>query len=102
MAEHPDTEALRQRLQTLANQTFPARAKRGGYPVHLNHCFLRIVYDNLFDAPWRTVLTQKRAAYRQLSHAQLLAAIELGERITDDKQACAELNERSLELRGKR
>ena len=41
-------EALKDQLRTLANETFPAVARRDKYPIVFNHCFLRVVYDNLF------------------------------------------------------
>ena len=103
-----DLEALRGELLYLANEKFPAVAKTGGYPVRFNHCFLRIVYDNLFGARWQTVLpnpkdraSRGQAAYKQLDAEQLSRAIEIGERIIDDPEACRELNRKSLNWRGK-
>ena len=96
-----DLQALRGDLLYLANEKFPAVAKTGDYPVRLNHCFLRIVYDNLLGAQWQTVLPKGRAAYKQLSTEQLARAIEIGERVIDDPAVCRELNRRSLAWRGK-
>ena len=97
----PEVLALRARLLALANDEFPAAAKTGGYPVRFNHCFLRIVYDNLFGAQWQTVLPKGKAAYKQLNAGQLADAIELGERVIADPETCRVLNDRSLAWRGK-
>ena len=96
-----DTEALREALRHQANVEFPAAAKAGGYPIRFNHCFLRVVYDNLFGAQWQTVLPQGKPAIRQLTAAQLERALEIGQAVIDDKATCVELNRRSLDWRGK-
>ena len=101
MAPTHTPEQLRARLRTMAREEFPAAARGGGYPVRFDHCFLRIVYDNLFDAPWRSVLPQGRPAIEQLDRAQLARALEIGRAITDDPEECRRLNARSLHLRGK-
>ena len=95
-----DLEALRDELRYLANEKFPAVAKTGDYPVRFNHCFLRIVYDNLFGARWQTVLPKGQAAYMQLDTAQLTRAVEIGERVIADPEYCRVLNARSLAWRG--
>lgn len=97
----PDTPVeLKNRLRTLANETFPAAARSGNYPVRFNHCFLRIVYDNLLGDQWQNVLG-KGPAIHQLSQEQLDQAVQLGRRIIEDPKLCEELNLRSLEFRGK-
>lgn len=96
-----EREVLRDRLRQLANETFPAVAKTGDYPVRLNHCFLRIVYDNLFGARWQTVLPKGQPAYKQLTTEQLARAIEIGEAIVSNPDLCRSLNRRSLAWRGK-
>ena len=93
---------LRVELLRLANEVFPAVAKTGDYPVRFNHCFLRIVYDNLFGARWQEVLPPGQPAYKQLSPEQLAGAIELGEAVIADPAYCRTLNERSLHWREKR
>ena len=104
-----DVPALRRELLRLANEVFPAVAKTGDYPVRFNHCFLRIVYDNLLGARWQTVLhdPKERAgkglpAYRRLDAGQLASAIEIGHAIIADPAHCRRLNDASLRWRGKR
>ncbi len=94
--------ASRAHLRHLANVAFPEAASAGGYPVHLNHCFLRIVYDTVFEAKWNTVLPKGRgAAVDRLSPKQLEQAVKIGEAIIADPALCAELNSQSLAYRGK-
>ena len=92
---------LKQALRTQANDTFPAAARAGGYPIVMNHCFLRVVYDNLFQQKWQTALDAKKPAIHQLDEMQLRRAITLGEEIIADRETCEILNQRSLKWRRK-
>ena len=95
-------EELKDELRHLANEVFPKRAKEGeDYPVYLNHCFLRIVYDNLFQQQWQKVLDNKKPAIHQLDEDQLCEAIAIGHEIIEDPEQCQILNQRSLTWRGK-
>lgn len=94
-------DALKETLRTQANQTFPVAARAAGYPIVMNHCFLRVVYDNLFQQKWQTALDPKKAAIHQLDEMQLRRAIALGEQIIADRETCEILNDRSLVWRGK-
>ena len=94
-------DALRAALRHQADVEFPAAARAGDYPVRFNHCFLRIVYDNLFGAPWREVLPPGAPAIAQLDGEQLRAALAIGRSVIDYPATCRALNRRSLELRGK-
>ena len=94
-------DTLREALRHQANVEFPAAAKAGGYPIRLNHCFLRVVYDNLFGAQWQTKLAKGKPAIRQLTDAQLERALAIGRSIIADKATCVALNRRSLDWRGK-
>lgn len=98
-----DLETLRSKYLRLVNVTLPTYAKTRNFPVHLNHCFGRIILDTLFCGKWDLFLDRKKgAAYKQLSEAQLALAIEIAEKIiyeTDDHIRF--LNEQSLKVRGK-
>ena len=96
-----DLAALKDQFRRQANHTFPAVARRGGYPIVMNHCFLRVVYDNLFGQKWQEVLSTKKPAIHQLDETQLRRAIELGNEVIADRGTCEILNERSLTWRGK-
>ena len=96
-----DVEGKKQRLKQLANEDFPAAAKAGKYPIILNHCFLRVVYDSLFEDTWQHQLAKGKPAIHQLSEEQLDRAIATGEAMVNDKELTEELNRRSLRYRGK-
>lgn len=94
-------EELKRELRQLANLTFPEVARRNEYPIVRNHCFLRVVYDNLFLAKWQSVLDAKKPAIHQLDETQLRRAVEIGLEVIADLDHCQILNERSLRWRGK-
>lgn len=86
-------------LPTLAKARDEAQTR---WPVMFDHCFARIVLDNSIgiDKPWTKVLPSP--AYKHMSETQLRAAIALAERIAAGTANLVELDERSLQLRGKR
>ena len=90
------------RLRHLANVAFPAAAKADGYPIVFNHCFLRVVYDHVFQDKWQRKLTNGKPAIHQLTEDQLTKAIETGEAMVKDKELTIRLNRESLTFRGKR
>jgi len=101
MSDSSQREALKEELRIQANKTFPAVARREGFPIVMNHCFLRVVYDNLFQQKWQRVLSHERPAIHQLDETQLRRAVALGNEIIADRQACEMMNERSLQWRGR-
>lgn len=92
---------LWQELSQMANRQFPAAARAGGFPIVHNHCFLRVVYDHLFEKKWQEVLDPKKPAYRQLDETQLRRAIAIGHEVMADRERCEIMNARSLRWRGK-
>jgi len=92
-------QLYRKRLPVLAKDKDPAQPK---WPVVLDHCFARIVLDNAVgvDKPWAEVV--KAPATKNMSEAQLQAAISLGEALASGEANLVELDERSLRLRGKK
>ena len=91
----------KERLRQLANVEFPAAAKAGKYPIIFNHCFLRVVYDDVFKDKWQNVLAKGKPAIHQLTETQLDEAIRVGERLVNDKLLVERLNHQSLRYRGK-
>ncbi|KAK5742465.1 hypothetical protein LTR17_003267 [Elasticomyces elasticus] len=85
-------------LPSLARARDPVQKQ---WPVHLDHCFARIVLDNAvgMNKPWTEVV--KAPAVKHMSDAQLGAAIQLAEELATGQADLASLNERSLSLRGK-
>ncbi|KAI6872250.1 hypothetical protein KC323_g1645 [Hortaea werneckii] len=109
MSENPgrDIEQLREQWNELYKQRLPALAKardpaQPTWPVFLDHCFARIVLDNAIgkDKPWTEVI--KSPAVKNMSEDQLRTAIDLAERLASGKADLVALDERSLEVRGKR
>lgn len=90
-------------LQTIylfaINTTLPSLAKQNQWPIHLNHCFARVVLDTLFRDSWYNHLDRSSPAYRQLKRTQLLAVISIIEGVVLDPSTLAELNELSKSYR---
>lgn len=99
-----DLHPLRSRYLELTNSTLPQLAKQRGFPVSDNHCFQRIILDNLLGQCWYEVLDRgKVPAYKQLSEEQLQQAIDLAEAIiTQPSSYLEQLNQNSLNWRRKR
>jgi len=103
----PTLPSLREKWTQLYHTTLPHLAKsrdpaQRHWPVFLDHCFARIILDNAVGGaqPWTAVV--KAPAVRNMSEAQLCAAIEMGEAIVSGRADLVELDERSLGLRGKK
>lgn len=101
-----DVESLRARWKHLYASHLPALAKsrdpaQPRWPIHLDHCFARIILDNAIgiDKPWTEVL--KAPAVKSMTMDQLRDALALGERVATGEVDLVELDEKSLQLRGK-
>ena len=95
-----DEAALRVRWRELVEQRLPRAAReRSDWPVALDHCFARILLDNVCGRPWREVV--RPPAWRRMPIPDLQAALALGEAALSGGADLAELNRRSLRLRGK-
>lgn len=92
-------ELYRERLPALAKAKDPVQPV---WPVQLNHCFARIVLDNVVgkDKPWNQVL--KSPAYKHTSEQLLREAIDLGEKLASGEADLVALDENSLGLRGEK
>lgn len=99
-------DILRERWNHLYRVKLPLLAKdkdpsQPTWPVHLDHCFARIILDNAVgkDRPWAKVL--KSPAYKNMNRQQLGDAIALGEKLAIGEEDLVALDEKSLALRGK-
>lgn len=104
--EMTSRDDLQERWRQLYQNHLPTLAKAKDpvqkiWPVHLDHCFARIVLDNAIgtDKPWTEVL--KQPAIKNMDANQLMAAIELAEKIATGEVELSKLNEQSLQFRGK-
>jgi len=82
------------RWMTLVGDILPAMAKRCHWPISQDHCFMRVCLDTLFGAPWHAVV--RRPAVRNLSDAQLGAAISIAEDLVRAPETLAALNRQSI------
>lgn len=93
-----DLSELRARYRAVIDEELPAAADPG-WPIRDDHCFARIVLDDLFGGVWYDHV-DGRPAYEQLSAAELTEAIATAERLLDEgRPAVVELNEQSLRWR---
>ena len=91
---------LREEYRHKVTEMLPERAQsEDGWPIHLDHCFGRVVLDNLFGDEWYDHV-DGRPAYMCLSMAELQEAIDIADSMLEDgPQRCEELNDRSLRWR---
>jgi hypothetical protein len=96
-----DINKLRARHLELINDILPSIARARGFPITSNHCFGRVVLDNLFQGCWYNYLTVGRvAAYKQLDLTQLQQAVDIAQSLVDLPTAyIISLNDRSLQWR---
>lgn len=96
-----NTAALREKYLSLINHQLPEKAKAGAMPVRFNHCFARIVLDNLFGGCWYDYLSRQQPAYQQLDESQLERGIAIAQTMLADPKTATRLNQNSLRWRGK-
>ncbi len=96
-----DTAHLREQYLDLINHQLPAKARQTAMPVRFNHCFARIVLDNLFGGCWYGYLSRQQPAYKQLDETQLKQAIALAQSMLRSPKTAELLNQNSLRWRGK-
>ncbi|KAL8631519.1 hypothetical protein Q9189_002737 [Teloschistes chrysophthalmus] len=86
-------------LPSLAIAKSPAQTT---WPVHIDHCFARIILDNVMGdgGPWTNKL--KSPAIHNMTSAQLRTCIALGNAIGCGKEDLAELDAKSLQARAKK
>jgi hypothetical protein len=94
---------LRSQYLELTNRLLPRLATSRNFPVQHNHCFQRIILDNLFQCCWYEALKRgQEPAYKQLTEEQLERAIALADAIiTQPDSYLHQLNQNSLHWRGK-
>lgn len=96
-------EQLRYQYLDLTNHVLPELAKTRSLPVQHNHCFQRIILDNLFGCCWYTALPSRQIpAYKHLTESQLEQAISLAHAIiAQPDEYLRQLNQNSLGWRGR-
>jgi len=107
MSPSPSPSDLRARWTRLYTHTLPHLAATHApnqpiWPVHLDHCFARIIYDHILGeakVPWTAKV--KSPAIQHMSRAQLADCIALGDKIAEGVVDLVELDTVSLAVRGK-
>ncbi|MEM1228668.1 MAG: hypothetical protein AAGJ40_23520 [Planctomycetota bacterium] len=93
---------LQDRYLELTRIKLPAEARKQGWVVTEDHCFLRIILDRLFGGCWYDHLDRRLTAYKQLGDEQLRRCIAMAEQLlADDTDALVQWNRDSLRWRGK-
>ena len=96
-ATEPGRDALVARWYELTRTVLPAMAPDQGWPISLDHCFMRVCLDAVLGAPWTAAV--RRPAVRHMSGAALAAVVDTAERIAAEPDLLPHLNARSLEGR---
>ena len=91
-----------QRIIKLTKEVLPMMAsdKKLQWPVKYDHCFQRIVLDNICNGCWYDHL--KRPAYKHLTNSQALKAVKLCEDIITGNADLHTLNRKSLMMAWKK
>ena len=92
-------EDLREEYLFLTGTRMPEEAEENGWPVRHDHCFQRIVLDVVAGGHWRDHISAP--AYKNLTEQQLLLAVSLSRFILQRPHALPQMNELSLQYRGK-
>ena len=78
----------------------PRRAREEAWPLRHDHCFQRVVLDEVAGTVWYDRIP--RPAIRHLTEDQAIAAATIAQRLADEGEPLlVELNRRSLQRRGK-
>ena len=89
--------AMVERWHALTRRILPAMASEHGWPIHLDHCFMRVCLDAALGSPWTAAVA--RPAMRHMSDEELAAAVRVAEGIAARPDTLTALNARSLEGR---
>jgi hypothetical protein len=98
-APGPPAAALKARWFDLTRRVLPGMAAAEGWPIRLDHCFMRVCLDAAFGRPWHEAV--RRPAVRHMTEAELARAVSVAERVAADPTLLVGLNAESLRLRGK-
>ena len=83
----------------LTRRVLPGMAADAGWPIRLDHCFMRVCLDHAYGGVWTAHIP--RPAVRNMDEVALRRAVALAEHIRDHPQTLPALNRQSLVWRGK-
>lgn len=76
-----------------------AKGKKQAWPIHHDHCFMRVILDNICECAWYDVIPSP--AYKHLTPEQASTALILAKQIASESVSIHTLNERSKHWRKK-
>ncbi|WP_394221242.1 hypothetical protein [Alteromonas gracilis] len=76
-----------------------AKGKKQAWPIHHDHCFMRVILDNICKCAWYDLIPSP--AYKHLTPEQAGAALSLAKQIASESVSIHTLNERSKHWRKK-
>ena len=95
-----DISELRAAYVRRITEELPRAARHEDWPISEDHCFARVVLDNVFGDVWYDHV-DGRPAYEHLSAAELEEAADLADRMLEAGRPAVEaLNHNSLRWRG--
>ena len=97
-----DRYDLQNRYLDLTRVILPSFGRTRNWVVQEDHCFMRIVLDQVFADCWYHHLDRRLRAYKQLNDTQLAQAVAIAEHMCQaDAETIAQMNNQSLEWRDK-
>ncbi len=97
LPEAGERERLLARWENLTRRVLPSMAAAQGWPIRLDHCFMRVCLDAAFERPWHEAIP--RPAVRHAAVAELARAIAVAEWLRDAPEELPALNRASLRMR---
>ena len=95
-----DRSALEAEWLDLTRRALPAVAGERGWPIRLDHCFMRVLLDHAYQDAWYEHVG-KRPAYKHASDVALARAVEAGRAALSGEADLPAMNAASLRWRGK-
>lgn len=90
---------IKSKWKVLYSETLPVFAKENEWPVYLDHCIARIIYDHVAGDRWDRVW--KKPAIHNLNKTQLSACINVANNLIEKRLDPVTLNKQSLRYRNK-
>ena len=94
----PDRAGLVARWLELTRRVLPGMAAAQGWPIRLDHCFMRVFLDHAMQGQWDLVIS--RPAIRHMPLDRLRSAVAEAEATIEDPARLPLLNDASLAWRG--
>ncbi len=82
----------------LTREALPGMAGAQGWPIRLDHCFMRVCLDHAMGRKWTDVV--RRPAVRHMALEDLVRAVACAERIVAEPGLLPALDAASLRMRG--